>query len=189
MATSTNEKNDDRAPTCKKLEDLYELIDGIEMAMMTSRLPDGTLVSRPMATQDRREGTDLWFMTNEETGKVTQLEHDPHVNLAYYKNGEFVSVSGVAKLTKDRSRVHELYAPDWKAWLGDEGGARDGGPDDPRIMLIEVEAQAVTPELRREDSDARAVTNFVDVIEDQRSAEKRVKGVLMIVLTHSGSPE
>ena len=38
--------------------------------------------------------------------------------------------------------IHQLYKPDWKAWLGDEGGARDGGPDDPRIALIEVQAES-----------------------------------------------
>ena len=37
-----------------------------------------------------------------------------------------------------------LYAPDWKAWLGDEGGERDGGPDDPRIALVEVTADSAT---------------------------------------------
>ncbi len=38
--------------------------------------------------------------------------------------------------------IHALYKLDWKAWLGDEGGERDGGPDDPRIALIEVRADS-----------------------------------------------
>jgi hypothetical protein len=29
-------------------------------------------------------------------------------------------------------------------WFGDEGGARDGGPDDPRLALINVDVHAVT---------------------------------------------
>jgi len=37
--------------TTKKLDELYALIDGIEIAMFTTRRPDGQLVSRPMATQ------------------------------------------------------------------------------------------------------------------------------------------
>jgi general stress protein 26 len=53
-----------------------------------------------------------------------------------------VSVSGRAQVTQDRALVHALYKPDWKAWLGDEGGARNGGPDDPRIALIEVTAHS-----------------------------------------------
>jgi general stress protein 26 len=133
-----------RLSTPEKLGQLYELIDDIEIALMTTRRPDGSLVSRPMATQQRSEGTDLWFVTNAETAKIDELEHDPHVNLGYYKNGtyEFVSVSGVARLSKDAAKIRELYSPSWRAWFGDEGGARNGGPEDPRIVLVLVEAES-----------------------------------------------
>jgi general stress protein 26 len=132
--------------TQEKLGQLYELIDDIEIAMMTTRRSDGSLVSRPMATQARAPGSDLWFVTNGETAKIDELETDPHVNLAYYKNGtyEFVSVSGIARLSRDPQRIRELYAADWRAWFGDEGGARNGGPEDPRIVLVLVEAQSAT---------------------------------------------
>lgn len=138
------QKRGESLPTEKKLEQLYELIDGIEVAMMTTRTTDGTLVSRPMQTQARRAGTDLWFMTSVDSGKVDDVIADPHVNLGYYKDGsrEYVSVSGIAHVTQDKSRIHELYKADWKAWLGDEGGERNGGPDDPRIALIEVKAES-----------------------------------------------
>lgn len=133
-----------KLPTDKKLEQLYELIDGIEIAMLTTRNAEGALVSRPMQTQARRAGTDLWFMTSVESGKVDELIADPHVNLCYYKDGsrEYVSVSGLAHVTQDKTLIHRLYKPDWKAWLGDEGGERNGGPDDPRIALIEVQADS-----------------------------------------------
>lgn len=134
----------ERLPEEKKREQLYELIDGIETAMLTTRRQDGSLVSRPMQTQARRSGTNLWFMTSLETGKVEEIEAEPQVNLGYYKDGtrEFVSVSGRARIIRDRQTIRELYAPDWKAWLGDEGGHRNGGPDDPRIALIEVTADS-----------------------------------------------
>ena len=55
MASETQEKNrDDEAPIEKKLDDLYALLDGMEIAMMTTRRRDGHLVSRAMATQERR---------------------------------------------------------------------------------------------------------------------------------------
>ena len=137
---------DDQVPTEKKLDDLYELIDGIEVAMFTTRRADGHLVSRPMQTQEHTSGVDLWFMTNIETHKLDELVADPHVNLAYYKNSsrEWVSVAGIATATTDRELIRELYQPDWKAWLGAEGGELDGSPDDPRIALILVEAESVT---------------------------------------------
>jgi general stress protein 26 len=147
MADKTQDKNrDNEVPLEKKLDDLYALVDGMEVAMMTTRRPDGQLVSRPMQTQERRSGTDLWFVTNLESHKLEELATDPHVNLAYYKDRtrEWVSVSGTAIVSRDKRLIHEFYKADWRAWFGDEGGARDGGPDDPRIALILVEAQSVT---------------------------------------------
>jgi general stress protein 26 len=55
-----------------------------------------------------------------------------------------VSVSGTATVTQDRRAIRELYQPDWKAWFGDQGGERDGGPDDPRLALILVDVQLAT---------------------------------------------
>jgi general stress protein 26 len=147
MADKATAKNrDDVVSTEKKLDDLYELIDGIEIAMFTTRRADGHLVSRPMQTQERTSGVDLWFMTNIETHKLDDLMTDPHVNLAYYKSSsrEWVSVAGLATVSTDRELVRELYKPDWKAWLGEEGGNRDGSPNDPRIALILVDAESVT---------------------------------------------
>ena len=37
-------------PTEKKLDDLYKLVDGISVAMFTTRRLDGRMVSRPMQT-------------------------------------------------------------------------------------------------------------------------------------------
>jgi len=85
-------------------------------------------------------------MTNIESEKFEELARDPHVNLAYYKDRtrEWVSVSGRATLSRDRDLIDGLYQADWKAWLGDTGdGKRDGGPHDPRIALILVEADSV----------------------------------------------
>lgn len=133
-------------PLEKKLDDLYKLIDGVETAMITTRRADGHLVSRPMQTQRRTTGTDLWFMTNLESEKYEELANDEHINLAYYKprTREWVSVSGRAILSRDRDLIDSLYHPSWRAWLGDVGdGKRDGGPHDPRIALILVEAESV----------------------------------------------
>lgn len=145
---ATKQKDPDREvlTTEKKLDQLYGLIDGIDCAMMTTRTKDGSLVSRPMSTQTRDPGTDLWFMTNIETEKCDEIIADPHVNLGYYStsSSEWVSVNGLARVTQDRAKIRELYRPNWKAYLGDEGGAKDGGPEDPRIALIEVEAQTAT---------------------------------------------
>lgn len=126
-----------------ELGPLYERIDDMEIAMMTTRRADGQLESRPMATQKRVPGADLWFVTAEDTSAVEDLERDPVLNLAFYKDStrEWVSVSGRATLTRDRDLIGQLYAADWKIWFSDEGDPRHGTPDDPRLVLIGVEVQ------------------------------------------------
>jgi general stress protein 26 len=144
--SKTDDRDREDAPLSEKLKELYQLIEGIEIAMFTTRRPDGRLVSRPMATQTQAEGTDLWFVTDIESHKLDELEFDSQVNLAYYRDRtrEWVSVSGVATISQDRQAIHELYRKDWKAWFGDQGGERDGGPDDPRLALVLVDVQSVT---------------------------------------------
>lgn len=126
------------------LDGLYEHINDIEIAMMTTRRPDGHLESRAMATQRRAAGADLWFVTLEDSQKVHDIAADPHVNLAYYKDRtrEWISVSGIASISRDRTKIHELYAPDWGAWFSKEGDPRHGTKDDPRMVLIGIDIHA-----------------------------------------------
>jgi general stress protein 26 len=128
----------------QELEKLYSHIADIEIAMMTTRRADGHLQSRAMATQKRALGADLWFVTLDTAPKLRDLDNDPHVNLSYYKDRtrEWVSVSGVASVTRDHAKIHELYAPDWKMWFPKEGDPRHGTPDDPRLVLIGVDVHA-----------------------------------------------
>ena len=127
-----------------ELDKFYSMVDNIEIAMMTTRRSDGHLESRAMATQKRVAGADLWFVTTEGTGKLRDIEADPHVNLAYYKDRtrEWISVSGIASISRDRRKIHDLYAADWKAWFPEEGDPRHGTPDDPRMVLIGVDIHA-----------------------------------------------
>jgi general stress protein 26 len=122
---------------------LRELVKDVEVAMFTTRRADGHLVSRPMAVQAEAPGADFWFVAERGSGKLHELEHDPHVNLAFYKDGsrEWVSVCGIATPSEDRETIRRLYRPDWRIWFGDEGGPHDGSADDPRMVLIGVHAE------------------------------------------------
>src|SRR5689334_1579296 len=94
------------------LEVLYSQIEDIEIAMMTTRRPDGHLQSRAMATQRRAAGADLWFVTADTTSAARDIGHDAHLNLSYYKNRtrEWISVSGIASLSRESATIEELYA-------------------------------------------------------------------------------
>jgi general stress protein 26 len=127
-----------------EMDKLFEHITDIEIAMLTTRRADGHLCSRAMATQKRAEGADIWFVTLEDSGKLAEIAFDPHVNLSYYKDRtrEWVSVSGIATLSRDRAKIDELWAPDWQAWFPKGDDPRHGTADDPRMVLIGVDVHA-----------------------------------------------
>ena len=127
-----------------ELAKLFEMIDELETAMLTTRRRDGHLVSRAMANQKHAPGADLWFVTTDGSPKLTDLAADSHVNLAYYKDRtrEWISVAGLAKVSRDRETIRRLYMPDWKIWFAEEGDPRHGTPDDPRMVLIGVDVHS-----------------------------------------------
>lgn len=128
----------------QELDKLYEMVDAIGTAMLTTRRPDGFLVSRAMANQKHAPGADLWFVTSDQTDKLHDLEYDPHVNVAYYKDSsrEWISIAGLAKISRERGTIAALWAPDWKVWFPAEGDPRHGTPEDPRIVLIGVDVHS-----------------------------------------------
>ena len=127
-----------------ELAKLYEMIDALDTAMLTTRRRDGHLVSRAMANQKHAPGADLWFVTTGSSGKLDDLTNDPHINLAYYtdRTREWISVAGIAKISRDREIIRQLYAEDWRIWFPDEGDPRHGTAEDPRMVLIGVDVHS-----------------------------------------------
>ncbi len=120
----------------EQVEKLRKLIKGIEIAMFTTAMPDGSLRSRPMATQKAEFDGDLWFFCDADSAKVHEVERDRHVNLGYAdpSGNRYVSVSGLANVVRDKAKVKELWTPDVKAWF-------PNGPDDLNIALLKVSVQ------------------------------------------------
>jgi general stress protein 26 len=110
---------------------LAELIQGIKVTMMTTVEADGCIRSRPMWTQNTDFDGELWFFTHDSAPKVDEVQGDHHVNLAYAdaSRDRYVSVSGIARLVRDKEKIHELWNPTLKAWF-------PKGVDDPDIALL-----------------------------------------------------
>ena len=80
-------------------------------------------------------------------GKTDEISNDSNVNVSFCgsMSGEWVSISGKASVSTDRTLVKQHYSPMLRSWMGDLGdGKHDGGPDDPRIGIIRVKPVTVT---------------------------------------------
>ena len=95
-----------------ELAKMYELIEKMPTAILVTRRGDGHLVARPMARQAEAPGADLWFVATEGSAKLDELAHDEHVNVTFYhsKSHEWVSIAGLAKLSKDRDLVRHDHS-------------------------------------------------------------------------------
>lgn len=122
--------HDEGANDVKKLAGL---IKDIKFAMFTTVEEDGTLRSRPMGTQETEFDGDLWFFTQASAPKVGEVEHDQHVNVSYSKpeDQKYISVSGMARLVRDKAKEKELWNPVFKVWF-------PKGLEDPDLALLKV---------------------------------------------------
>ena len=126
-----------------EMDKLFEHIDDIEIAMLTTRRPDGHLCSRAMATQKRASGADVWFVTLDDTGKLAEIAFDSHAT--FRLQGPHARMGVGIGHSHDHARSAnnlELWAPDWQVWFPKGDDPRYGTADDPRMVLIGVEVHA-----------------------------------------------
>lgn len=118
------------------LHKLGELIDDIEVAMLTTHTSDGSLVSRPLQTLKLDAGGELIFFTAADSHKVTDLTADKHLNLAYAQHSDrrYVSVRGSARIDRDRCLIDELWSPIQKIFFPQ-------GKDDPELVVLRVKVR------------------------------------------------
>jgi general stress protein 26 len=124
-------------------------------------------------------GVDLIFHTNTESGKTDDLDAHPDINVAFINStGEWASFSGHASVEVDRAKVREHYSPALKAWLGDLGdGKHDGGPEDPRVGLIKVNAKTITYATSRKNYIASTVEVIKGAVTGETPAVNKLRHV------------
>ena len=118
--------------TTESLEKLKKMLEGIDFAMLTT-IDGGRLRSRPMSTQEVDEDGNVWFFTSDDSHKISEIEKDNRINVAYSKpdDNTFVSVAGRVEVVKDKAKIKELWSPAYKAWFPE-------GIDDPTVCLLRV---------------------------------------------------
>jgi general stress protein 26 len=117
----------------KGIDKLNELIKDVKICMMITHHED-ELKGRPMAvTKPTRDGM-LWFFSSSSSEKYFDIEKDERVALSYSdpSDNTYVLVNGIAEVSRNRTKMEELWNPLMKAWFPE-------GLDDPHLVLIKVE--------------------------------------------------
>ncbi len=119
-----------------EIKKLGELMKGIKFAMLTTVEEDGSLHSRPMATQQMEFDGDLWFFTHVSSPKVWESQQHRQVSVTFAdpEKSKFIAASGIANLIRDREKMKELWSPVLKIFFA-------GGLEDPDLGLIKVSVE------------------------------------------------
>ena len=105
-------------------------------------LPDSGAIGREEAAirANPRESGDPVLM-----GDQMYADYPEKLSLFDEKFFRTIAPPGRASILEcSREEIRALYQPDWKVWFGKLDEVRDGGPDDPRLALILVDADSVT---------------------------------------------
>lgn len=111
---------------------LVDLVKGQRVAMLCSADNDGALHSRPMTVLKLDADSVFWFFCEPAAGEPEQRA----VNLAFVDEARAlqVSVSGQARIVRDRGQIRALWTAMARPWFPD-------GVDSPNLALL-----AVTPD-------------------------------------------
>lgn len=119
-----------------ELHKIQDIVDKIEVGMLTTMESDGEHRSRPMQTQKFDAEGNLWFFTSRSSHKTDELLENPNVNVSYAdtESQSYVSIIGEASLVNDPAVKKELWSPVAKAWF-------PKGLDDPNLTVLKVKVK------------------------------------------------
>ena len=151
----------------KAFAKLKELVQDIDVAMVTTVTVEGGLRSRPMVTRQFEDEGVLWFFTSDESGKAEDVREEPAVNVSYAepKKHRYVSVTGNASLVHDREKARQLWTSSLKTYF-------PRGLDDPHLALLCVRIESAE---YWEASTSRMVQLF-ELTRNKASGEKPAVG-------------
>lgn len=88
---------------------------------------------RPMSVQKVDDGGNLWFLSANDSHKDEDIAANPAVRLYFQgsPHSHFLYLDGLASLSRDPAKIHELWSPELKTWFTE-------GENDPRIDVIKV---------------------------------------------------
>ena len=117
----------------KAIGKMQELVKHNSMCLFTTSLTKLPLETRPMSVQKVCDQGNFWFLSADNSNHNAEIEKDPRVQLFFTNenDAEFLTIYGTATISKDRTKINELWSSLVKAWFPE-------GKEDPHITVIKV---------------------------------------------------
>lgn len=115
-------------------ENFQDLITDFDNAMLVTATPTGQLRARPMRIANIQQDASMWFATGLRSGKTEEIQNDSHVAVVFQGGGKYVSMSGIASVSRNPAKIDELWNEAWKVWFPE-------GKSDPSLALLHVSPQ------------------------------------------------
>jgi len=146
---------------------LTEMVEEVKVGMFTTIHEDSSLYSRPMQTIQVDEQGNLWFFTNEYSGKIDDVSKENTVYIMYSHPGQntYLHVKGKGSVVRDKAKIKELWSPVVKAWF-------PKGPEDPELALLKVN----TTEASYWDGSSNKFVVFFNIVKAIAKGEKPNEG-------------
>jgi general stress protein 26 len=125
------EKNRESLKGGEAIQKIKDLGEGKTCFFSTDLKAGRAAATRPMSVQQIDEDGNLWFLSASDSYKNAEIANDKHVQLLFQgsAHSDFMTLYGTATISKDKSKIKELWEPIVKTWFTD-------GVDDPRITAI-----------------------------------------------------
>ena len=108
---------------------LNELLNDFRTGMLVTNSATGQPNARPMHISEITDETNIWFITNNESGKIDEIEADAAACFTAQGGSKFLTMSGAAEITRDDQKLDDLWSAPMKLWFPE-------GKSDPDIALI-----------------------------------------------------
>ncbi|OCT53604.1 Protein bli-3 [Cladophialophora carrionii] len=143
---SVAKQYDRETPKEQQWKELYEMIDGKKISILSTYRAGVGPVGRSMGVA-KRVGPDILYLANKHSRKFSDMDKNKEVQITFQdsKTQDWISITGTATTTSnDDPRIKELYSSAVSAWFGDlKDGVHDGTWKDPRMSLIEVQSKYI----------------------------------------------
>lgn len=115
------------------IKKLREIVEDVKTCMFTTTDAECNVFSRPMLTIKIDNELNLWFFSNEDAEKITELANQRQATLVYAHPGKntYMTIYGSCDVITNDEKMNELWTPALRSWF-------PNGLEDPQLCLVQV---------------------------------------------------